>query len=60
MALAAVQAHARGELANKDSDDGIALAAEVWECVLQSLARTRRKRPVTTVCTTSQAHEIIT
>src|SRR3974390_3734776 len=39
-----VQAHARRELANKNSDDGIALAAEVWEGVLQSVARTVQRR----------------
>ena len=35
-----VQAYARRELANRNTDDGIALAAEVWEGVLQSVART--------------------
>jgi len=35
-----VQAHARRELANRNTDDGIALAAEVWEGVLRSVART--------------------
>ena len=39
-----VQAHARRELANKNSEDGIALAAEVWEGVLQSVARTVQRR----------------
>ena len=39
-----VQAHARRELGNRDSDDGIALAAEVWEGVLQSVARTVQRR----------------
>lgn len=39
-----VQAHARRELANKNCDDGIALAAEVWEGVLQSVARTVERR----------------
>ena len=39
-----VQAHARRELANRNSDDGIALAAEVWEGVLQSVARTVQRR----------------
>ena len=35
-----VQAYTRRELANRNTDDGIALAAEVWEGVLQSVART--------------------
>src|SRR3974390_626123 len=39
-----VQAHARRELVNKNSEDGIALAAEVWEGVLQSVARTVQRR----------------
>jgi len=39
-----VQAHARRELANKNSDDRVALAAEVWEGVLQSVARTVQRR----------------
>jgi len=39
-----VQAHARRELANRNSDDGIALATEVWEGVLQSVARTVQRR----------------
>src|SRR5271165_1020553 len=39
-----VQAHARRELANKNSDDSVALAAEVWEGVLQSVAKTRQRR----------------
>ena len=38
-----VQAHARRELANINTDDGIALAAEVWENVLQSVARTLQR-----------------
>jgi DNA-directed RNA polymerase specialized sigma24 family protein len=39
-----VQAHARRELANRNSDDGVVLAAEVWEGVLQSVSRTRQRR----------------
>jgi len=39
-----VQAHARGELANKNSDDSVVLAAEVWEGVLQSVSKTFRRR----------------
>ena len=39
-----VQAHARRALANKNSDDSVALAAEVWEGVLQSVAKTRQRR----------------
>jgi RNA polymerase sigma factor (sigma-70 family) len=39
-----VQAHACRELSNKNSDDGIALAAEVWEGVLQSVAKTVARR----------------
>jgi RNA polymerase sigma factor (sigma-70 family) len=39
-----IQAHARRELANKNPDDGVALAAEVWENVLQSVARTVQRR----------------
>ena len=39
-----VQAHARRELANKNSDDSVALAAEVWEGVLQSVSKTRQRR----------------
>ena len=39
-----VQAHARRELADRNSDDRIALAAEVWEGVLQSVARTVQRR----------------
>src|SRR6516165_7345953 len=39
-----VQAHARRELANRNSDDGIALAGEVWEGVLQSVARSVQRR----------------
>lgn len=41
-----VQAHARRELANKNSDDGVALATEVWEGVLQSVAKTIQRRNV--------------
>lgn len=39
-----VQAHARRELANKNSAEGVALAAEVWERVLQSVAKTVQRR----------------
>jgi len=39
-----VQAHACRELSNKNSADGIALAAEVWEGVLQSVAKTVARR----------------
>jgi RNA polymerase sigma factor (sigma-70 family) len=39
-----VQAHARRALANKNSDDTVALAAEVWEGVLQSVSKTRQRR----------------
>ncbi len=39
-----VQAHARRELANKNPDDSVALAAEVWEGVLQSVSKTRQRR----------------
>ena len=39
-----VQAHARRELANKNSDDGAVLAVEVWEGVLQSVAKTVQRR----------------
>ena len=39
-----VQAHARRELANRNSDDGIVLAAEVWEGVLQSVSKTLQRR----------------
>ena len=39
-----VQAHARRELANANSADGVALVAEVWEGVLQSVARTVQRR----------------
>jgi RNA polymerase sigma factor (sigma-70 family) len=39
-----VQAHARRELANRNSNDGVALATEVWEGVLQSVAKTLRRR----------------
>ena len=38
-----VQAHARRELANKNSDESVALAAEVWEGVLQSVSKTRQR-----------------
>jgi RNA polymerase sigma factor (sigma-70 family) len=38
-----VQAHARKELTNKTSDDAIALATEVWESVLRSVAKTMRR-----------------
>lgn len=39
-----VQAHARREFAKNNSDDRIALAAEVWEGVLQSVAKTVERR----------------
>ena len=39
-----IQAHACRELSNKNSADGIALAAEVWEGVLQSVAKTVARR----------------
>ena len=39
-----VQAHARRALANKNSDESVTLAAEVWEGVLQSVAKTRQRR----------------
>ena len=39
-----VQAHARRELANKNSDESVALAAEVWEGVLQSVSKTLQRR----------------
>jgi len=39
-----VQAHACRELSNKNLADGIALAAEVWEGVLQSVAKTVARR----------------
>jgi RNA polymerase sigma factor (sigma-70 family) len=39
-----VQAHARREFANKNSDDMVALAAEVWEGVLQSVSKTLQRR----------------
>ena len=39
-----VRAHAHRELANKHSDDSVALAAEVWEGVLQSVSKTRQRR----------------
>ena len=39
-----VHAHARRELASRNFDDGIALATEVWESVLQSVARTVQRR----------------
>jgi len=35
-----VQAHARKELTNKTSDDAMALATDVWESVLRSVAKT--------------------
>ena len=38
-----VQAHARRELTNKNPDESAALAAEVWESVLQSVSRTLRR-----------------
>ena len=39
-----VQAYARKELANKNPDENAALAAEVWENVLQSVSKTLRRR----------------
>ena len=39
-----VQAHARRELAKRNSDDGVVLAAEVWEGVLQSVSKTLQRR----------------
>ena len=39
-----VQAHARRELTNKNPDESAALAAEVWESVLQSVSKTLRRR----------------
>jgi RNA polymerase sigma factor (sigma-70 family) len=39
-----VQAHARKELANQNPDESAALAAEVWESVLQSVSKTLRRR----------------
>ena len=39
-----VQAHARRELANKNSDDTVAFAAEVWEGVLHSVSKTLQRR----------------
>ena len=39
-----VQAHARRELVNRDSQDGMALATNVWESVLQSVAKTLHRR----------------
>ena len=39
-----VQAHARRERANQNSDDNVALAAEVWEGVLQSVSKTLQRR----------------
>jgi len=39
-----VQAHARREFANKNSGDSVALAAEVWEGVLQSVSKTLQRR----------------
>jgi RNA polymerase sigma factor (sigma-70 family) len=38
-----VQAHARLEFANKNSHDSVALATEVWEGVLQSVAKTLQR-----------------
>jgi RNA polymerase sigma factor (sigma-70 family) len=42
-----VQAHARRELANESSADGAALAVEVWEGVLRSVAKTVQRRRTT-------------
>ena len=39
-----VQAHARREFATRNSDDGVVLAAEVWEGVLQSVSKTLQRR----------------
>src|SRR5271157_429023 len=39
-----VQAHARRKRANQNSDDNVALAAEVWEGVLQSVSKTLQRR----------------
>src|SRR3974377_2341952 len=39
-----VQAHARREFANGNSDDRVVLAAEVWEGVLQSVSKTLQRR----------------
>jgi RNA polymerase sigma factor (sigma-70 family) len=39
-----VQAHVRHKLANKDPDDSMALATEVWETVLQSVSKTLQRR----------------
>ena len=39
-----VQAHARRELANKNSNDTVAFAAEVWEGVLRSVSKTLQRR----------------
>jgi RNA polymerase sigma factor (sigma-70 family) len=39
-----VQAHARRELAKKNSDETVAFAAEVWEGVLQSVSKTLQRR----------------
>ncbi len=39
-----VQAHARRELANKNSDDTVAFTAEVWESVLHSVSKTLQRR----------------
>jgi len=38
-----VQAHARKELTNKTCDDAMALATDVWESVLRSVAKTMRR-----------------
>ena len=39
-----VRAHARRELAKRNSDDEVVLAAEVWEGVLQSVSKTLQRR----------------
>ena len=39
-----VQIHARRELTNKNPDDSVALATEVWEGVLQSVSKTLQRR----------------
>jgi len=38
-----VQAHVRHKLANKDPNDNMALATEVWEAVLQSVSKTLQR-----------------
>jgi RNA polymerase sigma factor (sigma-70 family) len=43
-----VRAHARKQLANQNSDDSETLAAEVWESVLRSVAKTLGRHHETT------------